>query len=233
MLWSTRSRDDALDERAVDLQVVDWQALQVAERAVTGAEIVDRDPAAEVAQHRDLAVRLHGEAHRELLGDLEHHPIARHSVLPQHSRTCAASPSSSNAKLDKLTDSRSSGFSVPNSASARTALASTQRSMSGHEPEADRSRQERLRAHELVVGFQPQQRLVMRDLPALDMQQGLVVEHETAVVERGADRAASSPRPLPSARRASRRRCRPRRDCGRATWRFGMRCRPARSARAR
>ena len=38
----------AQDERPVDLQRVDGEALQVSERGVAGAEVVDRDPHAEL-----------------------------------------------------------------------------------------------------------------------------------------------------------------------------------------
>ena len=45
---------DALDERAVDLDHVDREAAQLAERREAGAEVVDRDPHAEVVQLLEL-----------------------------------------------------------------------------------------------------------------------------------------------------------------------------------
>ena len=47
-----------LDEGAVDLDHVDVEAAEIAEGREAGAEIVDRDPAAEVVQDRDEVRRL-------------------------------------------------------------------------------------------------------------------------------------------------------------------------------
>jgi hypothetical protein len=45
-----RRARDVLHECAIDLDDVDPEFAQVAERGVTGAEIVNRDPAAEILQ---------------------------------------------------------------------------------------------------------------------------------------------------------------------------------------
>ena len=68
---------EVVDEGAVDLDLVEREALQIAQRGIAGAEIVKRDPhpqAAELMQHRqrDLVV-----ANEHRLGDLELEPAGR------------------------------------------------------------------------------------------------------------------------------------------------------------
>ncbi len=62
---------DLLDEAAVDLQEVDREVLQVAERRQAGAEVVEREAAAELLERVDEAVRLREAGDRRGLGDLE------------------------------------------------------------------------------------------------------------------------------------------------------------------
>src|SRR6185369_6511006 len=62
---------DAGDERAVDLQDVDREALEVAQRRVAGPEVVDREMDAERPQLRQPADRAGGSLHEAALGDLE------------------------------------------------------------------------------------------------------------------------------------------------------------------
>src|SRR6185312_13208063 len=54
---------DLRDERAVDLERVDWELLEVGERRVAGAEVVDRDPHAEPLDLQEPACGLLGIAH--------------------------------------------------------------------------------------------------------------------------------------------------------------------------
>jgi hypothetical protein len=61
----------AVDERLVDLQRVDREAAQVAQRRVTRTEVVEREPDAEVLEQLDLAGRLVGVLGEQRLGDLE------------------------------------------------------------------------------------------------------------------------------------------------------------------
>ena len=70
-------------EALVDLQLVDRQLLQVGERRVTGAEVVDRQLEAQARQalqrvHRTLRV-----VHDRALGDLQAEGFGRHDVLDQ------------------------------------------------------------------------------------------------------------------------------------------------------
>ena len=62
---------DVLDERLVDLEGADREALEVAERGVAGPEVVDREPDAEAIERVQLGDRLLGAAHDAALGQLE------------------------------------------------------------------------------------------------------------------------------------------------------------------
>ena len=60
-----------LDERGRDLEDVDGEALQVAERRVAGAEVVDRQPHAERLELVQLLERCVAALDDHALGDLE------------------------------------------------------------------------------------------------------------------------------------------------------------------
>ena len=69
------------DEAAVDLDLLHRQPLQVGQRRVAGAEVVDREPhpeLAQVVQHGDGPV---GVGHDRALGDLQGQPVGR-DVVP-------------------------------------------------------------------------------------------------------------------------------------------------------
>ena len=69
--WLVWLVDEVLDELAVDLQVVERQVLEVVERGEAGAEVVERELAADLAQPLHERLRL-GDVHdRRRLGDLE------------------------------------------------------------------------------------------------------------------------------------------------------------------
>jgi len=63
---------DVVDEGLVDFQDVDGEALQVAERGVAGAEVVDGEGHAEQLQLQHLGDDGLGVLHEHALGDLEH-----------------------------------------------------------------------------------------------------------------------------------------------------------------
>ncbi len=74
------------DERPVDLELVDRQLLQVGQRAVSRAEVVERDADAErlqLVEEGDGLVRI-VDQHR--LGDLEPEELGRESALAQRAR---------------------------------------------------------------------------------------------------------------------------------------------------
>src|SRR5665213_3070771 len=62
---------DAGDERAVDLQGVDGEALEIGQGGVAGAEVVDRDAHAELLDRDKSPGGLLSVAHQRRLGDLD------------------------------------------------------------------------------------------------------------------------------------------------------------------
>src|SRR5690348_257869 len=63
---------DVIDERLVDFENVDREALQIAERGVPGAEIVDRETNAERLERVQPLENGRALLHQHALGDLEH-----------------------------------------------------------------------------------------------------------------------------------------------------------------
>ena len=74
---------DVADERAVDLELVHVEAAQVGQRRVAGAEVVDGQGDAELAQQAEHVGRPHRVGHDQRLGDLEDERARRHPVLAQ------------------------------------------------------------------------------------------------------------------------------------------------------
>src|SRR6056297_3134134 len=62
---------DVADERLVDLERADRKALEIGERRVAGAEIVDREVDAEAVQIAQPPGRIHHVLHDHTLGELE------------------------------------------------------------------------------------------------------------------------------------------------------------------
>ena len=72
-----------LDETAVNLDVIYRQALQVAERAVACAEIIERQFAAQLAQGCDLSIDVFEVPNRKTFGNFEDEGSCRHAVFVQ------------------------------------------------------------------------------------------------------------------------------------------------------
>ena len=73
----------AVDERAVELEPVEREAAQVAERRVAGAEVVEHDPHAEAAQRGQHRAGRVGLLHQRALGQLERERLGRQARLAQ------------------------------------------------------------------------------------------------------------------------------------------------------
>jgi hypothetical protein len=71
---------DVANERAIDLQHREVQRLQMRERGQAGAEVIEREAAAQLAEPRHQALRMLEIAHRRGLGQLELQPLARHAA---------------------------------------------------------------------------------------------------------------------------------------------------------
>ena len=74
---------DAGDELAVDLDRVDREALDVVQRRMAGAEVVEHQPHAEVLEVLQHGRRRGGLLHQDALGQLEPQPLGRHAGLAQ------------------------------------------------------------------------------------------------------------------------------------------------------
>ena len=75
-----RPRAGFADEAAVDLQFVEHRLVQIADRRIAGAEIVERDADAERAQALQHVERRAVVAEEHALGDFELDPVARQLV---------------------------------------------------------------------------------------------------------------------------------------------------------
>ena len=70
-----------LDEAAVDLELVEREALQIAERRIAGAEIVERDADAERAQRVEQPQRRLAAFEEDRFGDLDLEPVRREPAV--------------------------------------------------------------------------------------------------------------------------------------------------------
>ena len=102
-----------LDERAVDLDLVEREALQIAEARIAGAEIVERDADAHAAQRmedRDHASRAFQE---DRFGDLDLEPVRGRGPLAASACTrCWRGPGLRNWTEETLTATRMSSGQV-------------------------------------------------------------------------------------------------------------------------
>ena len=78
--WIAR---DGIDERLVDLQVVDREVAQVAHRRIAGSEVVDRQAHAHLTQVVERRAGRTGGRHERALGDLEDQSARRHPAPEQ------------------------------------------------------------------------------------------------------------------------------------------------------
>src|SRR5690606_13837799 len=80
---------DVLDERLVDLERLDREALEVQRRRVAGAEVVDREADAETVERLQLGDRLLGVAHDAARGQLALEIGGVESGVLEHARDAA------------------------------------------------------------------------------------------------------------------------------------------------
>jgi hypothetical protein len=77
--------DDVLHESTVDLDDVDAELTQVAERGIAGAEIVDGDAAAEILDPGNKPTRLGHVLDRGSFGDFNDQPLSSAGMDTQES----------------------------------------------------------------------------------------------------------------------------------------------------
>ena len=95
---------EPVDEAAVDLERRHREPLQVAERRVAGAEVVDADVHAEIAQRAQRVRGRRRVLHQRVLGDLQAHRVRVDARLVRGSRaTVSASVGSASWRGERLT----------------------------------------------------------------------------------------------------------------------------------
>ena len=127
-----RPGEDVAHERAVDLQQVDRELLEVGERRVAGAEVVDGEPHAEVAQPPEPDGRRGRVLHQRALGDLEDQPVGLEAAAAEQRLDPVGEPrrrAAGAARRSRVTD----GAAVAPTASihARRLLARGDRARAG------------------------------------------------------------------------------------------------------
>ena len=100
-------RRGAADEALVDLDLVERRLLQIAERAIAGAEVVERKPNAELLQLGERLVGRIALGEEHALGDLELEPLGSNAGLAQMlARPSSTTPGSLNCSGERLTATR-------------------------------------------------------------------------------------------------------------------------------
>ena len=74
---------DLADEGPIDLDLVEWETAQIAQRRIAGAEIVERDANAEVSQPMQAGDHRLGVLHEHTLGDFQFEAVRRETRLGQ------------------------------------------------------------------------------------------------------------------------------------------------------
>ena len=75
-----------VDEAAVDLELVEREALQIAERRIAGAEIVERDADAERAQRVEQLQRRFAALEEDRFGDLDLEPVRGEAAVGERAQ---------------------------------------------------------------------------------------------------------------------------------------------------
>src|SRR5690606_21221043 len=79
-----RVHGEVADERAVDLQIIERQVLEIAEGGQSAPEIIEGELAAHTVQHADEALRVLDVGDHRVLGDLEAQLRGRHAGAIQY-----------------------------------------------------------------------------------------------------------------------------------------------------
>ena len=91
------------DERAVDLERVDFELVEVPERRLAGAEVVERRPHADRAQADEHVDRPLDVGHHDVLGDLELEVLGREAARRAAARPRTGRPRSSRSAGPRFT----------------------------------------------------------------------------------------------------------------------------------
>ena len=175
----------ALDEAAVDLQFVEREALQIAQRRIAGAEIVEGDADAERAQRMEQLQRRFAAFEEDRFGDLDLEPVGSEAAVGERAAgwfRCSAPRW--NCTGETLTATRTcSGQPAACAQASRT----TQAPIGTMSPVSSaigmKSAGEILPARRMVPA---QQRLERANAVVLEVEQRLVVELELIALDREA-----------------------------------------------
>gem|GEM_PF-4117438 len=99
----TRVGDQMGDKRAVELELVHGQLMQIGKRAVSGAVVVDRDAHPQGAQAGQYVLGMFGVDHQDILGDLQDEGIGGTSCRSRRAWTWEGNASSCRSEADRLT----------------------------------------------------------------------------------------------------------------------------------
>ena len=195
---------ELLDEGAVDLDVGDRQLLREPQRVEAGAEVVQRDAAAEGAQPLHPAACEVEVAERRALGQLDAQPPPEAGLPPQRRQQIGGEAALGEAqRRDVEVDHRARIGEQPADDDIGDVAVDRR-----HQPEAlGRGQELPRRDHPPVLAAQPHQRLEGVRRAALEVDDRLVVELEAAGLERLPHRL-DQPVALPELPRRVRRRCR-------------------------
>ncbi len=171
-----------LDEALIDLDLVEVEAVQIVHRRIAGAEIVKRDPHADVVQSVQGLLHALGILHEQRFGHLELEPL----------RQQVGGPERADDRLAHVAEAELGGGQIDRHLDALWPVGGigarlAQRPLTDRHDEARllRQRDEVRGRDEAACGMVPaQQRLELGDLVSLQIELGLVVELKLAVVQR-------------------------------------------------
>ena len=181
-------RDAAAHELAVDLEVVEGEVLEVVERGEGGAEVVEREAAAEPGESVRELLRARDVGHRGRLGDLEDHLrrvdlVRAQLVLDQRQQLGVAGRAAGDVDLE-------------GQPAAAAVLVGQHRDRAGDDPAVDRpdqvvalgGGQEGGRRDQLAERVaQPQQQLELAGVAGREVHDRLRLQDEAVLVEAVAD----------------------------------------------
>ena len=237
-LYEQRSgaAEDVAHERAVDLEQVDRELLEVGERRVAGPEVVDGEPDAEVAQPPEPDGRRRRVLHQRAFGDLEDQAL-RLEAAPVEERLRPGRGDATSRSWRGATLTLTAGVARcrpcrSSRAASSHAVSSTCWPISSMRPGLLGERDERQRAERSALGVLPaNERFQRRDAARLQLEDRLVVHDQLAASGRAAE-VRFEVESLDRARGASRRRTRGSSSC-RRPWRCTSRGRRCGAARRR
>ena len=182
------------DERAVDLELVDRQPVEVGQRAVAGAEVVDRDP------HAQGAELVEGGEHAVLVADEHRLRDLEGEELRAAGRSCAARAVTAEGRSlrsswrpDTLTATPTPGCSACHAAASAVARCSIHSPIGTIRPVSSATSMNSSGWHHAVVRAEPaDQRLLLHHPTRPQLDDGLVHGQQLVALEGALQRRLES-----------------------------------------